>query len=716
MADNQPQANAKIHALLNPRNVVIAGASDKPGNWPQRVWRNLKRYEFPHPVYPLNPARETVWGERCYRSFAELPEPPDHIVVLVPARFVAALLREAAAAGARSATVMTSGFGEATDEASQSLATELRAVIAETGLAISGPNCLGNFNTESRLFTMPDDRPHRFQQGAVAVIGQSGGIVMAIKRTLEERGINTGILVTTGNEDGLTTADYIAYLAGEASIRVIVCYLESVHDAAAFLAASKLARDAGKPVLTVKLGVSNAGRAAAAAHTGALAGAIEAFDAVAGEAGVLRLRNLDDIVEAVEFATSARPPQGARIGAITVSGGMRALLLDYAESYGLAFNDLSPATHARMSALLSVGTIVGNPLDAGYAALSSAKAYLECVKTLIDDPEIDILMLQDELPREPGTKKEDNMRAVNALVASSSKPVVYCSMISYAASDYSRVLRGQLGHVAFMQEVDKSLRVIAGMTRYAAALKVAPVPIPPPHEEGRALLSDFMAMPGPSTLDEVQSKRLLRLYGIDSPPEGLAHTEDEAAAIAFRLGYPVVAKLVSREIPHKSDIGGVVIGIKDEAALRQAYRAISQAVENLPLQVTLEGVLVAQMMPKGLELVLGASRDPEMGAVILFGAGGVDLELTRDVALAAAPLDAARANALIDRTRVGRLIDGYRGQPAKSRAALVQALIGLSHLVVDAGADIDSIDINPLLLNEQSGLALDGLVVLSPNR
>jgi acyl-CoA synthetase (NDP forming) len=702
----------KVDALLNPRNVVIVGATDKPGNWPQRVWKNLHRYKFAGAVYPVNPSRETVWDTRCYPSFAALPEAPDHIVLLIPARFVCQTLRDAAAAGARSATVMTSGFGESTEAEGIALAAELKQVIAETGLAVSGPNCLGNFNAEANFFSMPDDRPHRFQQGPVAVFGQSGGIVMAIKRTLEERGINTGKLITSGNESGLTTAEYIAYFAQDAGTKVIVCYLESVQDTPAFLAACKLARAAGKPVVVLKLGATKAGRAAAAAHTGTLAGSMEAFDAVAGDAGVMRMRNLDDIVEAVEVLVGTPLPRGPRLGSITVSGGMRGLLLDCAETNGLAYNDLSTATRDKMNALLAVGTIVGNPLDAGYAALSSADSFLKCVKTLLDDPEIDVLLLQDELPREGGSRKEANMRAVNELVADSIKPVIYVSMISYGLTDYSRELRAQLPNLAFMQEVDKSLRVMQGIIRYATSLGTVPVPMPAPNTEGCALFDTLYERGGPATVDEVGSKQLLRLYGIETPQEALAKSADEAVAMAARIGYPVVAKLVSADIAHKSDIGGVVVGIESEQALRKAFQSITDAVKAQPGKPVLEGILVAQMVRGGLELVLGASRDPEMGPVILFGAGGVDLELTRDVALAAAPLDEERALALIAKTRVGQLIDGYRGKGPKDKAALVRALIGLSHLVADAGDRLDSIDINPFLLLEKGGVALDGLVVL----
>jgi len=701
-----------VHAMLTPRNVVIVGATDKPGNWPQRVWRNLSRYGFAGAVYPLNPSRDTVWGTRCYNSFAELPEPPDHVVLLIPARFVCDTLREAARAGARSATVMTSGFGESTEGQGAMLERQLQEVIRETGLAVSGPNCLGNFNTGARLFTMPDDRPHRFMDGPVAVLGQSGGIIMAIKRTLEERGVNTGALITSGNETGLATADYIAYFAQDPAIRVIVCYLESVRDTDAFLAACRLARSAGKPVLVVKLGATKAGQAAAAAHTGALAGSLEAFDAVAGEAGVIRLRNLDDVVEAVEMLVNAPLPKGGRLGSITVSGGMRGLLLDAAEVHGLAYDDLSAATRGRIQSLLAVGTIIGNPLDAGYAALSSTDSYIQCVKALLDDPEIDILLLQDELPREPASRKEDNMRLVNDLVAGSDKPVIYVSMISYGLTDYSRELRAQLPNLAFVQEVDKSLRVLHGIVSYTASLALPPVPSPAPHAEGASLFCEVSRQANADTLDEVASKRLLRAYGIETPDEALARSEDDAAQIAARIGYPVVAKLVSAQVPHKSDVGGVIVGIESEQALRDAFRRIHAAADALPGRPAVQGVLVARMLKGGLELVLGASRDPEMGPVILFGAGGVDIEVMRDVALAGVPLDERKALDLIGRTRVGKMVQGHRGQGPKDRDALVRSLIALSRLVADAGDELDSIDINPFLLREKGGAALDALVVL----
>ncbi len=719
MSEDKTQAQLragakKVEALLNPKNVVIIGATDKPGNWPQRVWRNLSRYGYKGSVFPFNPTRETVWDTRCYRSFAELPEKPDHLVVLAPAKVVPGLLRDAAAAGARSATVMTSGFEESTEADGRALADDLRNTIETTGLAVSGPNCLGNFNAAINFFSMPDDRAQKLAHGPVVVLGQSGGIVMAIKRSLEERGVDTQAAITSGNETGLTTADYIAYFAGVADVRVISCYLESVHDGAPFLEALRMARKAGKHVVIMKLGSSDAGRAAAAAHTGALAGSMEAFDAVAGRAGAIRVGNLDEMVEAVEFLVHAPAPQGKRLGSITFSGGMRGLLLDAAEACGMSYQPLSDVTRKKLEEILSVGSIIGNPLDAGFAALSKEGAYLRCVEILLDDPDIDILLLQEELPRAAGTeRKERNLREVNALAAKAKKPIAYVSMISYGLSDYSRTLRAEFTNLPFLQEVDRALRTMRAITRSLDAHAGQELKAPAPNAKGRALLAELSASAKTATLNEVASKALLSTYGVPVSQEELVTSEDAAAAAAARIGYPVVAKIVSAALPHKSDIGGVKVGLKDEAAVRAAYRTIMANVAALPNKPAVDGVLIAQMVSGQLECVLGAKLDPEMGPVVIFGSGGVDLELTRDVALAACPLDEAGALQLIARTRAGTIAEGYRGRPALDRKAMAQALVALSHLMVDAQGAIAEVDVNPFLVSEKGGVALDGLVVLN---
>ena len=721
----------KVDALLNPRNVVILGASDTPGNWSQRVWRNVNRYKFPGPVYPLNPRRDQIWDTRCYRSFAELPEPPDHVVVVIPAAFVPDALIEASRAGARSATVLTAGFAESSDPAARALSARLKAVIAQTGLAVSGPNCFGNLHARAGLMTMPDDRLQRLVNGPVAIIGQSGGLAMAIKRSLEERGIDAGSVVTSGNQAGLSSADYIAYYAMNDDIRVIVAYLESVQNPDAFMAACRMARAAGKPVVVMKLGASAEGRAAALAHTGALAGAMEAFDAVAGAAGVLRVRTVDDVVETVEYILHAPRVAtlpgvrgkvgeggGTRLGAITFSGALRGLLLDAAAAHGLAFAPLAETTRQRLAAVLGVGTIIGNPLDSGFTGLTNREAYVKCVEAMLDDPGIDLVLLQAELPRAAGMERaEANMRAIEEIAARAKKPIVQFSMGSHGLSDYSRAFRLNLPHVPCLQEVDKTLRTVRALADYARrAAQVPPAAPAVVSLKGRALLEKILAraakQPAGKALNEVQSKQLLRAYGIAGPKEAVAHSATEAVAIAKRIGFPVVAKGVSAALPHKSDAGAVLVGLDSVKAVRAAYTQIVDAVIRHSGSAP-EGVLIAEEVADGIELVLGANLDPEVGPVILFGTGGVELELYRDVALAPPPLDGARALALIEATRAGVLIHGYRGRPALDLKAAVQALIGLSSLMIDAGGRIQSVDVNPFLLRRRGGVALDGLVVLA---
>lgn len=707
-----------VEALLNPRNVVIVGATDKPGNWPQRCWRNLSRYGYAGPVYPFNPRREEVWGTRCYRSYAELPEPPDHLAVFVPAPFVEGALREGAVAGARSATVVSSGFGEVPDPVAVERGRRLSATIAELGIAVSGPNCIGNFNGRAGFVTMTDNRPHRTKPGPIAIVGQSGGLVMALKRTLEERGMDVGYIVSSGNEAGLKTADYIEHFAADPQTRLIVSYLEAVREPERFLAACGAARKTGKPVVVVKLGTSDNGRAAALAHTGALAGSIAAFDAIAGDYGAVRVANLDDVVEMAEYLLHVRLPKGEGLGAMTFSGGLRGVLLDHAEANGLSFPSLAARSRERLEKLLGVGTVIGNPLDSGFGALTSHETYIRCVETLLDDPGIDMLLLQEELLRAPeGGNKEANMRAVNELAARARKPIAFVTMISHGLNDYARELRDGLRNVAFLQEPDKSLRTVRSVISHAQRLSRKTATRRRNPSGAPAAVRRVLGRPGygtgPTPLSEADSKALLRAYGLRTPRERLAGSAAEAVRIARAMGFPVVLKAAGAELTHKSDVGGVLLNNLTAGAVRQGYGAILRNVARKAGGVAVDGVLVAEQVAGELELVVGASRDPEMGPMVMFGSGGVALELYRDVAFAAPTLDEAAAEVLIARTGAARLIAGYRGAPALDRSAVVKALMAVSRLAHDLGDRLESIDVNPFLLRRRGGVALDALVVLA---
>jgi acyl-CoA synthetase (NDP forming) len=711
-----PDASAivrRIHAMLHPRNIVLVGATDKPGNYAERIWNNLIKYKFGGGLYPVNAKRETIWGVPCYKDFASLPDKPDHVLVLVPARFAVQVIRDAAAAGARSATIVASGFSELQDEDSQRLAVELQQAIRETGLAVTGPNCLGNLSAGENLFTNIDDRVVTMEAGPVAIAGQSGAIVMAIRQALEDRGVGVGYMVTTGNEAGLETPDLMAYFAADPSIRVIVVYLEGVRNTKAFRDACKAARAAGKPVIALKLGSSEGGRAAAMAHTGALAGSIETFDAISTREGVIRVRGLDELIETTECFVHADPPKGDRLAAVTLSGGKRGLLIDAFYSAGLNFAPLGAGASEKLAKMLGPGSIVGNPLDAGFAAVVDPSVYMQSIRIMIDDPDTDIVIIDAELPKAPHELRERNLRIVNEMAGRASKPVIYISAMSIGFTEFTKALRKSLPNIAVMQGMDRAVGAIKSLIGYASLAKEVPEIGSSSKASARALLEKTLKTANGAALDEVASKKLLKAYGIPVSKEEIAQSAVDAVKIAKKIGFPVVAKVVSADILHKSDIGGVVLNLNSAAEVKKAFNDITARVKKLKSKPKLEGILIAQQVKADLELVVGTSLDAEMGPVVLFGTGGVDIELMKDVALAGAPLDEAEARALIGRTKAGVKMKGYRGKPALHEPSAVKALVGLSNLMADAGSRIASIDVNPFLINARTGVAVDALIVLN---
>ncbi|KYG23108.1 acetyl-CoA synthetase [Bradyrhizobium sp. AT1] len=702
-----------IHAMLHPHNIVLVGATDKPGNYAERIWNNLVKYGFEGGLYPVNAKRDAIWGVPCYKDFASLPEKPDHVLVLVPARFAVQVIRDAAAAGARSATIVTSGFSELQDEESQKLAAELQTAIRETGLAVTGPNCLGNLSAGEKLFTNIDDRVVTMEQGAVAIAGQSGAIVMAIRQALEDRGVGVGYMVTSGNEAGLETPDLMRYFAEDPSIKVIVVYLEGVRNTKAFRDACKAARAASKPVIALKLGASEGGRAAAMAHTGALAGSIETFDAIATREGVIRVGGLDELIETTECFVHAAVPKGNRLAAVTLSGGKRGMLLDAFYKEGLNFAPLSPHVGSELAKMLGPGSIVGNPLDAGFAAVVDPSVYMKSIKLMIDDPDIDIVIIDAELPKAPHELRERNLRIVDEMARQGGKPVIYISAMSIGFTEFTKSLRKSLPHLAVMQGMDRAVTAIKSLLDYARLRKAVPDIVSSSKPSARAVLEKALRSASGAALDEVASKKLLKAYGIPISKEAIAQTAAEAAKIAKQIGFPVVAKVVSAEILHKSDIGGVVLNLNSAAEVKKAFADITVRVAKLKGKPKLDGILIAQQVKAELELVVGASLDAEMGPVVLFGTGGIDIELMKDVALAGAPLDETEARLLIGRTKAGIKMRGYRGKPALHEASAVKALVGLSNLIADAGDRIASIDINPFLINAKTGVAVDALIVLN---
>ncbi len=692
-----------IGALLAPRNVVLVGASDR--NWSARVHENLRRFDYSGGVYLVNPNRTELWGVPCYPSIADLPEPPDHLAIFVPADQTLDVL--ANATGARSASLYAAGFGEGDDATGHARAQRLRVILEETRIAAVGPNCMGLAVGASRFCTVPDEQLSILAPGPIAAITQSGMLVQTLSRGLESAGLTLSHLISCGNQIGLTFADYIEALAEDEALRVIACYVESVNNADRFFAAAQKAKANGKSVVVVKIGGSAAAREAALAHTGSLAGSHAAFDARAGECGVVRVDALEDMVEAAAFLARAKRPKGRRIALVTNSGAMKSLMTEASDSCGVTLTPISNTTAEKLVAVMPDAE-PGIPYDTKRTLPTSQ--YMSCIQALHDDPNVDALLIAEELPRAEGIERKiANFAALDAWVARDAlKPVAFVSPLTLRETDYMLRTRANLPNTPWLRDLTKAMRVMA---RLAAPAYPALEPLAPRAAakafEGKAQAS---IRAGQRALNEVDSKALLASYGIEPAPEACVATVDEAVAAAQRIGFPVVLKAVSAAVPHKSDAGLVLLNLSDEGAVRAAAAKIAGICARLG--APLEGLLVAKQISGGVEMVIGIHRDPEVGHVVMVGAGGVLLELVQDVAFGPPGLDKARALSMISQLRAAKLLAGYRGAPACDVNALADALVNLGAMASDLGEYIDSVDVNPIMALPDALYALDGLVIL----
>jgi acyl-CoA synthetase (NDP forming) len=705
------QRQAAIERLFHPRNVVLVGASDRPDHWSRRVFDNLKRFGFAGRVFPVNPNRSEIWGTPCFPDFAALPEAPDHLVLLTPAETSLRVLRDGAAAGAQSATLYAAGFGEGGDPEGLALAARLRAVLDDTSLTIVGPNCMGVACGKSNFCSIPDETLQELQESPVAVVAQSGAICASLNRSINELSLKVGYFASCGGQIGCTVSDFIDYFAVQPELKVILCYIEGIPDAPRFLAAARRAHANGKTVLAIKIGASESARAFALAHTGSLAGSTEAFEAVAATAGVVRLASIEDAIEAIELVARCRPPRGPRVAAVTNSGALRNLIAEAADRAGTPLAALSDTTRAALSEALKQSDIT-NPLDTKRTI--STNQYVACLDALVNAPEVDIVLTAEELPRDEGAERRvANLRALEAVAQRAAllgKPVAAFTPFITGATEYGRMVRALIPSVPVMRDLERTLRVLRALVQSRIRSERPPAP---ESDIARILRQRAAGLDRPTALNEVESKSLLRAYGIPLPQEYLVGSSTEAIEAAHRIGFPVVLKGVSTAIPHKSDAGLVRLDGRDDKAVATAYAELMAQAGTL--RVTLDGVLVAQQIAGGIECVLGVSRDPEMGPVVMFGLGGIFVELIKDVSFGAPGLDRDEALAMIKATRAGRLLEGFRGSKPGDRDALLDALVNLGRLAHELPDVIEAIDINPFVVCERGAFALDGLVVLRAN-
>jgi acyl-CoA synthetase (NDP forming) len=691
-----PKAVAKF---LRPRSMAIVGISSRAGSAGQVILQSLKLNKFEGPIHLVGRSDEPIDGRPVLKSADELPEGVDLAVFTLPA----AAVRDAMAACVRrkvgSAMVFAAGFAETGEQELQDqIANEAR----NGGLAIVGPNCLGvTNNVDGMMLHMLFAREAlRFSEGTkpgLAFVGQSGGMLGHFQRAADGRGVPLSYVISTGNEIGLESTDFIEFLADDRATSVIVVYTEQVRRPREFLAAIRRCRDAGKPVILMFPGRTAKSKQAAQSHTGALVGDYATMRTVVEDAGAIVVTTMDEMMDLAEILARFPKPPVKGLGIVTASGAFVGLSNDMAEDLGLEFPAVEPATLKLFEEILPPYGNYGNPLDvtAGFTPISLPAA----VKAMLDDPNIGMLFISFPINTAVVVQR------FNEGMAGSDKPKVLVVLGDTWQLGADVMEAVKQSPAVFSRSSDRMLRAIALYLRYGKLLARPRASAPAEPIKGVPKL-------GKGAQPEWLGKKVLAASGIRVPDGDLARTVDEAAAVAKRIGYPVVLKAQAAALAHKTEAGGVLLNLADEAALRAAWDKLMQNVKRAAPGVTLDGALVEKMSPKGLELMVGAKRDPGWGTVLLLGLGGIWVEALGDVQLLPGSAGEEQIVEALRKLRSAKLLDGVRGAPPADIEAVARAVMGIGRLM-QTMPELTEIDVNPLMVHAkgQGATALDALIV-----
>jgi acetyltransferase len=702
----------ELSALFHPQSIAFVGATDRPQSVGCTVLRNLRTaVAAGSRLYPVNPKHHQIGGIKVYPALSALPESPDLVVVATPAATVPSVVRDAKSCRARSLVVISAGYRERGVEGA-ALEQQIADELAGSGMRLIGPNCLGIMNpavglnaTFSESMALP---------GNVAFLSQSGALCTAILDWSLDENVGFSAFVSTGSMLDVGWADLIRYFGDDPSTQSILLYIESIPDGADFISAAKEV-STKKPIIAIKAGRTEAAAKAAASHTGAMTGNDAVLDAAFAASGVLRVDKISDLFYMAEVLSKQPRPKGPRLMIVTNAGGPGVLATDALMEADCELAKLNDVTLARLNKVLPAHWSHANPVD--ILGDADPKRYRQVLDIVTADPDSDGLLVV--LSPQGMTDPRDCAAVVARSAAGCSKPVIASWMGGRAVRPAVELLNK--ANIPTFSYPDTAARAFAYMWEYTKRQRlVQKRTISGFHvaETARSKICEIIAAAGAADrrlLTEHESKEVLSAWGIPVIPTLLASSAQSAVALAAAVGYPVVLKLHSFTITHKSDVGGVRLNLHSAADVETAFNAIEQSAIDKNGKGAFQGVTVQPMVKTpGYELILGSSTDPQFGPVILFGSGGQLTEVFRDVALALTPLDEPAAAALIARTRISKALKGTRGRPPVDSAKLVELMQRFSQLV-DAFREIEECDINPLLASRDEIVALDARIKLRGN-
>lgn len=687
--------------ILHPRSIAVIGASRHSNTIGYQILDNLIRYGFTGPIYPVNPKAPVVHSIRAYPSVTAIPDPVDLALIVVPKELVLAAAEECGQKGVKGLVVITAGFAEVGGEGVER-EKALLEIVRRHGMRMVGPNCMGVLNSHPAVSMNATFAPTMPPYGPVGFISQSGAMGLSILDYAEELGIGIHQFVSVGNNADVSGNDLLIEWADDPDIRVVLMYLESFGDARRFY---RIARELTKrkPVFVVKAGRTAAGARAASSHTAALAGTDLAADALMEQCGVIRAQTVEELFDYAMAFPRLPLPKGDRVAIVSNAGGPGIVLADACESLGLRVCELAPGTQAAIRRLVPEEAAVRNPVD--LIASATAETFQRVLALVLEDPNIDAVIVSVAPPPLKGRAGDVAEGIVAATAARKDIPVlaVLLGRQGVAAGMRNLLRAGTPGYIF----PESAARALAAMNRYRKwreRPEGAVLHFPADGARvGRIIAA--AAAERREKLTEAEALEVLGAYGIPTVPWRCVGSEDEAAAAARDIGLPVVLKVVSRTIVHKSDVGGVVVGLESERAVREGYRRMLQRVKERA-GVVPEAVLVQQMIPGGRETIVGCARDPRAGPLIMFGLGGVAVEVLKDVVFRVHPLTDVDAREMVRAIRGFPLLEGMRGEPAADVVGLEEVLQRVSQLAGEHEAILE-MDVNPLVALPDRVLALD---------
>ncbi len=709
-ADAPPERNP-LDAIFHPRSVAVVGATEKEGSVGRTILWNLLSSPFGGTVYPVNPTRPAILGVKAYPSITSIGEPVDLAVIVTPAKSAPGLVEECGKAGIKGVIIISAGFKEVGAEGVE-LERQVLAAARRYGIRVVGPNCLGIMNPIGRFnatFAAGIAKP-----GRVGFISQSGALLTAILDWAAHEDVGFSSIVSLGSMLDVGWGDVIDYLGDDPDTDSIVIYMETIGDARAFLSA---AREVAlhKPIIVIKPGRTMQAAKAAASHTGSLTGSDDVLDAAFRRAGVLRVNSISELFEVSEILAKQPRPRGRRLSIVTNAGGPGVIATDALIGGGGELSEISDETMERLNKVLPVVWSHNNPID--IIGDAPPERYAQALEVAAADPETDGLLVI--LTPQAMTDPTATARALVKHAHIEGKPVLASWMGGEDVAEGAAILRA--AGIPTFAYPDTACVLFNYLWQYDANLRslyqTPRLPVAPERGEFREEVDRIIAevsAEGRTLLTEYESKKVLAAYGIPITDTELATTPDEAVAAADAIGYPVVAKLLSRTITHKTDVGGVVLNLRDPDQVREAYERIRASVAEKVGEEHFEGVTIQPMINwTGYELIVGSSPDAQFGPVLLFGMGGQLVEVFKDRALALPPLNTTLAKHLIDETKISHALRGVRGRKPIDREVLAALLVRFSELVAEQPR-IAEIDINPLLASPERVIALDARVVLHP--